>query len=287
MKKILITGKNSYIGTKFKEWVVQWPDKYEVTEISVRGEDWKKADFSLYDSVLHVAGTVHTKENKDNINLFYRVNRDLTIEIANKAKNEGIQQFIFMSTMNVYGVSTGIITKDTLCNPKTAYGKSKLEAENLLLELQDGKFNISIVRPPMVYGPNTVGNYVSLSKLAKVTPIFPNINNQRSMIYIDNLSEFIRLSIEDNIFGIYCPQNTEYVNVSDLVKKISEINKKKIYLSKVFNPIIKMFMNISVSQKVFGNLLYEKKLSLFDEYDYNVVSFDDSVYKSEKLEEIE
>src|SRR5699024_6455844 len=173
-----------------------------------------------YDSVLHVAGIVHTKENKDNINLFYRVNRDLTIEIANKAKNEGIQQFIFMSTMNVYGVSTGVITKDTLCNPKTAYGKSKLEAENLLLELQDEKYNISIVRPPMVYGPNTVGNYVSLSKLAKITPIFPNIDNQRSMIYIDNLTEFLKLIIQGNSRGIFCPQNAQYVNVSSLVEKI-------------------------------------------------------------------
>src|SRR5699024_10168300 len=189
MKKILITGENSYIGGMFKNWVEQWPDKYKVDEISVRGDEWKEADFSSYDTIFHVAGIVHTKENKDNIDQFYKINRDLTIEIANKAKNEGIKQFIFMSTMNVYGMTTGVITKDIPCSPKTAYGRSKLEAESLLLELQDEKFNVSIIRPPMVYGPNTVGNYVSLSKLAKITPIFPNINNQRSMIFINNLSE--------------------------------------------------------------------------------------------------
>src|SRR5699024_5691053 len=124
---------------------------------------------------------------------------------------------------------TGVITKDTSCNPKTAYGKSKLEAENLLLELQDEKFNISIVRPPMVYGPNTVGNYVSLSKLAKITPVFPNIDNQRSMIYIDNLSEFIRLLIKNSQKGILFPQNEEYVSTIDLVKEISSNHGKKIY----------------------------------------------------------
>jgi len=282
MKKILITGENSYIGGMFKKWVEQWPEEYEVSAISVRGDEWKKEDFSIYDSVLHVAGIVHTKENKDNINLFYRINRDLTIEIAKKAKNEGIKQFIFMSTMNVYGMTNGIITENTSCNPKTAYGKSKLEAENLLLELQDEKFNISIVRPPMVYGPNTVGNYVSLSKLAKITPIFPNVNNQRSMIYIENLSEFLRLIIEDNVSNIYCPQNTQYVNVSNLVKEISKANNKKIHLFKAFNPIIKIFMNVRVFQKVFGDLVYDYNLSKLD-LKYNVFSFEESVLKTESV----
>src|SRR5699024_2652376 len=120
MKKILITGKNSYIGGKFKEWVEQWPDEYIVDEISVRGDKWKEADFSSYDTVLHVEGIVHTKEKKANIDQFYKINRDLTIEIANKAKNEGIKQFIFMSTMNVYGMTNGIITENTSCNPNTA-----------------------------------------------------------------------------------------------------------------------------------------------------------------------
>lgn len=282
MKKILITGKNSYIGNMFTQWVGQWSDDYQVDEISVHGEDWKQEDFSTYDVIFHVAGIVHTKENKDNVDLFYKVNRDLTFEIAKKAKNDGVNQFIFMSTMNVYGVTSGVITENTPCRPKTAYGKSKLKAEKLIKELQDDRFNIAIIRPPMVYGPNTVGNYVNLSKLAKITPVFPNINNKRSMIYIDNLSEFIRLVIENNISGIYCPQNAEYVNVSKLVKTINRVNNKKIYMTSIFNPIIKLCMNINVFQKVFGDLIYSKKISFSGDEVYEVVSFNESVCQSEK-----
>src|SRR5699024_154810 len=216
-----------------------------------------------------------------------KINRDLTMEIANKAKNEGIKQFIFMSTMNVYGMTTGVVTKDTPCNPKTAYGKSKLEAENLLLRLQDKKFNVSIIRPPMVYGPNTVGNYVSLSKLAKITPIFPNINNQRSMIYIDNLTEFIRLLVENKQQGLFFPQNEKLVSTVELVKEISATHEKYIYLTNLFNPLIKLMSSHSIIKKVFGNLEYDQELSnIFDDegnkLNFQVASFVESVRQSEK-----
>src|SRR5699024_10485464 len=101
MKKILITGKNSYIGGKFKEWVEQWPDEYIVDEISVRGDEWKEADFSIYDSVFHVAGIAHRKETKKNKNLYFEVNRDLVQKVAFKAKRDGVRQFIFLSSMSV------------------------------------------------------------------------------------------------------------------------------------------------------------------------------------------
>lgn len=282
MKKILITGKNSYIGTKFKERMAQWPDEYEVTEISVRGEDWKKVDFSSYDTVLHVAGIVHTKENENNVDLFYKVNRDLTLELAKKVKSNKAKQFIFMSTMNVYGMTNGVITKDTPCDPKTAYGKSKLEAEKLLLELQDENFNISIVRPPMVYGPNTVGNYVSLSKLAKITPIFPNVNNQRSMIYIENLSEFLRLIIEDNASGIYCPQNADLVQTSEMVCLIAQNHDHTIWFTKAGNFLIKLLANNSLVKKIFGDLYYDKSMSNYKNNDYQIKGLETSIYLSEK-----
>ena len=280
MKKILITGQNSYIGGMFIKWVEQWPDDYQVDEISVHGKDWKQKDFSTYDTVFHVAGIVHTKENKDNIDLFYKVNRDLTFEIAKKAKNDGVKQFIFMSTMNVYGVTSGVITEDTICKPKTSYGKSKLEAEKLIEGLQDNKFNIATIRPPMVYGPNTVGNYVRLSKLAKITPVFPNIKNKRSMIYIDNLSEFIRLIIDEKDLGIFHPQNENYVRTSYMVQLISEIHKETMFQTKLFNPIIRFMSNINVVNKVFGDLIYSKSLSQYSK-NYNYYNFYESIIETE------
>ena|SRR5690625_2484229 len=282
MKKILITGKNSYIGNMFTQWVGQWSDDYQVDEISVHGEDWKQEDFSPYDVVFHVAGIVHTKENKDNIDLFYKVNRDLTFEIAKKTKNDGANQFIFMSTMNVYGVTSGVITEDTPCKPKTAYGKSKLEAEKLIKELQDDRFNIAVIRPPMVYGPNTVGNYARLSKLAKITPVFPDINNKRSMIYIDNLSEFIRVLIELKKNGVYHPQNKELIRTSKMVQLIAKHNKRNIWFTKLGNHLLNISSRNKLIKKIFGSLYYLPSMSDYPNIKYQLVNLNESIERTEK-----
>ena len=175
------------------------------------------------------------KRDKD---LYFRVNRDLAYEVAKKAKKEGVSQFIFLSSMSVYGMETGVITRDTVPHPKSLYGKSKLEAEKLIEHLNDQTYKVAILRPPMVYGKGCKGNYPKLAKLAKITPLFPDIDNKRSMIYVDNLSKFLKVIIDDNQSGLFFPQNNEYVKTSELVKLIAKYNNKKIRLTKLFNPII-------------------------------------------------
>ena len=130
MKNILITGENSYIGNSFQNWVSQYKGEYEVDTISVRDDKWKSTSFSEYDIVLHVAGIAHIKETKENKDLYYKVNRDLAIEVARKSKEDGIKQFVLLSSMSVYGMDQGIITTNTIEKPKSSYGISKLEAEN-------------------------------------------------------------------------------------------------------------------------------------------------------------
>lgn len=229
MKRILITGENSYIGGKFTEWVAQWPDQYHVDEISVRDDKWKQADFSSYDSVYHVAGIAHNSSDPKLEDLYYEVNRDLTIEVAKKVKKDGVPQFVFMSSIIVYGTKNEFIDADTKPNPDNFYGESKLQAEEGILPLQDEDFNIAIIRPPMIYGKGSKGNYPLLSRFAQLTPIFPDYDNQRSMLHIDNLTEFVRLIIDNEDAGVFCPQNKEYVKTSDMVKVISDIHEKKIY----------------------------------------------------------
>lgn len=175
------------------------------------------------------------KRDKD---LYFRVNRDLAYEVAKKAKKEGVSQFIFLSSMSVYGMETGVITRDTVPQPKSLYGKSKLEAEKLIEHLNDQTYKVAILRPPMVYGKGCKGNYPKLATLAKITPLFPDIDNKRSMIYVDNLSKFLKVIIDDNQSGLFFPQNNEYVKTSELVKLIAKYNNKKIRLTKLFNPII-------------------------------------------------
>lgn len=288
MKKILITGVNSYIGTSFKEWVSQYPDKYSVDFISIRDDRWKKKPFSGYDAIFHTAAIVHVKEN--DMGKYFKVNRDLTVELAKKAKKEGVNQFIFLSTMGVYGTETGSITKDTKPIPKTPYAQSKYEAEQLLLEMSSSDFNVAILRPPIVYGRGCPGNYVRLAKLAIMLPIFPDIDNERSMIYIDNLSEFIRIIIDNSQGGVYFPQNKEYVNTTDLVRLIAKAHGKEIKTSKVFNWAVAIGLKVSGTlRKVFGTFVYDKRVSFEPMYlinekekDYETVSFEESIIVTEK-----
>ena len=177
MKKILITGANSYIGVSFETYLKEnYPDEYSVDTVDMIDGTWREKDFSGYDTVFHVAGIAHQKETSENESLYYKVNRDLAVETAEKAKREGVKHFLFLSSMSVYGVETGVITKDTLPCPKSNYGKSKWQAEEKLGEMQSENFCVSLLRPPMVYGKDCKGNFQTVVKIVKKFPIFPNNN---------------------------------------------------------------------------------------------------------------
>ncbi|WP_313468624.1 NAD-dependent epimerase/dehydratase family protein [Carnobacterium sp.] len=277
MKNILVTGKNSYIGTSLDNWLMREPNKYQVDTMDTKDNSWRENTFSQYDAIYHVAGIAHVKETGENEELYYKVNRDLAYEVAKKAKLDGVKQFIFLSSMSVYGLENGIISIDTQLKPNTAYGKSKIEAEKLIKTLADDSFIVAILRPPMVYGKGCKGNYPRLAALAMKTPIFPNIDNKRSMIYIDNLSEFVKQLIDNFSSGLFFPQNAEYVNTGEMVNLIAKSHGKKLKMLKLFNPLIKL-MNISIVNKVFGNLIYE--MSIVNKVD--LVSFKDSIEMTEK-----
>ncbi|KAA1185330.1 NAD-dependent epimerase/dehydratase family protein [Paenibacillus sp. B2(2019)] len=268
-RKILITGKGSYVGTNFIKWLEQWPDQHEVVELSVRGTEWKEHDFSIYDVVLHVAGIAHVSTDPSMEQQYYKVNRDLAIEVAEKAKKEHVKQFIFTSSIIVYGDSSHInkkriIDKNTKPQPSNFYGNSKLQAEEGISLLESDDFKVVIIRPPMIYGKGSKGNYLKLAKISRISPIFPNVDNQRSMLHIDNLCEFIRLMIENKEKGLFFPQNDEYVNTSEMVKIIAEANGKKIKLVKGFNPFLFLLRRyVRVLNKIFGNLVYEQSISVY------------------------
>lgn len=284
MKKILITGANSYIGQSLENWLEKSQGDYQVDTLDMINPAWKEYDFSPYDSIFHVAAIVHKNEKNLNQDLYDKVNRDLPIELATLAKKAGVAQFIFLSSMSVYGNNEEVITKSTKENTSTYYGKSKLAAENGLKKLADDSFNLLILRPPMVYGPNATGNYTRLSKLSKLTVAFPKINNNRSMIFIDNLMEFIKQAIDRELSGLSFPQNKEYVTTSTLVKTIRQANGKKTLLTSIFNPILNQLTGIGQFNKLFGNLVYDQGLSQ-EAFDYNVVNFEESIRKSEGSEE--
>ncbi|OAT80991.1 NAD-dependent epimerase [Bacillus sp. MKU004] len=280
MKKILITGKNSYVGRSFEKWLGDNPDRYFIKSISIREDTWKKMDFSKYDVVFHVAGLAHIKETKENAELYYKVNRDLAYEVAQKAKVEGVKQFIFLSSMSVYGIESGLISKNSSPEPKSNYGKSKLQAENLIKALGNDRFVVSIIRPPMIYGKDCKGNYTRLANLAIKIPLFPNIENKRSMIFIGNLCEFVRLIIDDSREGYFFPQNKDYVCTSQMVKIIAKLHGTNIRMTKLFNVFIRI-IKINSVKKMFGNLVYDKQI---DDYrnSYEIYDFETSIRLTEK-----
>jgi len=256
LKNIIIAGAGSYIGESFKEFLVQWPEQYRVDVIGTKGLVPKPEMFEGIDAIFCVAGIAHIKETAENRHLYFDVNRDLVVKIAKAAKAAGVKQFVLLSSMSVYGLEVGRITKDMEPHPVTAYGESKLQADEEIKMIEDENFIFTCLRPPMVYGKNCTGNYQALRKFALKSPIFPNYMNQRSMIYIGNLCEFVKGCIDFERSGFFFPQNAEYSNTSEMVKQIAEENGKKIRLTKVFNWAIKI-APVDVVKKVFGDLVYE------------------------------
>ena len=288
MKKVLITGANSYIGTSFENYVMQCHD-YQIDTVDMIDGKWRDKSFSEYDSVFHVAGIAHSdtgKVSEERKQFYYQINTDLTIETAEKAKADGVGQFIYMSSAIVYGDSAPIgklkrITRDTPVAPANFYGDSKVQAENGLLKLADESFHVVILRPPMIYGKGSKGNYPQLSKFAQKLPLFPYIKNERSMLYIGNLTEFVKLMIDNNESGIFYPQNAEYVATSEMVQVIAQAHGKKTRLVKGTTvPLKAMSHATGLVNKAFGNLSYDMSMSEYKE-NYRKFSFEESIRQTE------
>ena len=289
MKRILITGVNSFVGNAVKKHLENSPERYAVTAMSLRGDSWRERDLSSFDCVYHVAGLAHsdtgrlTEEEKAR---YYAVNRDLTASLAQKAKAEGVGQFIFMSSAIVYGDSAPIgkeklIDRDTPCAPANAYGDSKLQAENKLLQLADESFRVVILRCPMIYGKGGKGNFPALEKLALSLPLFPKVENTRSMLYVGNLAEFVRLMIENGESGVFWPCNREWSNTSELVEMIAACRGKKVVLVPGFTGALKALSHLTgYVDKAFGNLAYAEHLGDYKE-NYRLYSLAESIKETE------
>lgn len=272
MKRVLITGANSYIGTNVERWLLKEPEKYHVETLDMKDPNWVNFDFSKFDVVFHVAGIAHSTPKKSEKDLYYRVNTQLTIDTAKIAKEAGVKQFIFMSSMIVYSSKERVITKDTKPNPDNFYGDSKLQAEIGLNKLSDKTFKIVLLRPPMIYGPNSKGNFPRLMSFARKSFIFPNFKNKRSMLYIDNLSNSIKYLIDNEVEGLFFPQNSEYMCTSEIVRMSAKLINKRIWFTRIFNPIIYLTRGlISVVNKMFSDSYYDLSVSS-DVIDNNVVN---------------
>lgn len=289
MMKILITGAGSYIGMSVERYLARWPEEYQVDTLDMLDENWRNADFSSYDSVFHVAGIAHSDTGAitpEQERLYYRVNTDLAVETAQKAREEGVKQFIYMSSAIVYGNSAPLgqrkrITRETPVNPANAYGNSKVKAEEGLLPMNCDSFRVVILRPPMIYGPGCRGNYPTLAKLAVKLPVFPKVDNERSMLYIGNLAEFVRLMVDNREQGIFWPQNREYVNTARLAQLIAAAHGKKLMTVGGVAWAVKLLGKFTaLVDKAFGSLSYDQKISQYKE-EYRLTDLEKSILETE------
>ncbi len=281
MHRILITGANSFVGTNVERWLIKEPELFMVQTTDTKDEKWKSVDFSEYDTVLHVAGIAHVDPKPEMAPLYYKVNCDLAIEIASHAKKNGVKRFIYMSSKIVYHASksmkTDVISKATVPKPNDFYGDSKLKAEVCLRSLEDDSFRVCILRPPMIYGLNNKGNLPRLAWLTLKSPVFPAWHNKRSMIFVDNLAEFIKQIILRDMSGTFHPQNEKYADTVEIVRYFAKKYNKKIWISSIFNPFV--FLSSFFLRpicKMFSSSYYEQELSEYG-FNYNVLSFEESL----------
>lgn len=297
VKKVLITGAGSYIGESFTSYASNNYPALEVNSIDMMDGSWREKDFSSYDIIYHVAGIAHadvgnvSEETKEK---YYKVNTDLAVEVCKKAKVEGVKEFIFMSSMIVYGDSAPygkkkVVDEHTVPHPANFYGDSKLQADVAVRDLADDKFKVVVLRPPMIYGKGSKGNYPTLAKLAKKLPVFPKIENERSMLHIDNLCEFlcqIMLVEFKTPSVVLIPQNAEWTKTSELVREIGEVCGKSIKLLKVLNPAVWLGSKVpgkigGLVNKAFGNSCYAHEVSVYEGVDYQKVDLKESIRRTE------
>ena len=281
MKKVLITGAGSYVGESVRKYILSTSTDFQIDAVDTMGDNWKKADYSQYDVVYHVAGIAHVNADPKMEALYYKVNRDLTIEVARAAKAAGVKQFIFMSSQIVFhesqSLKSEVLTAETKENPNGFYGDSKLQAELGIKPLEDENFKVCILRPCMIYGPNAKGNFPRLAKLATKVPLFPCWHNKRSMLYIDNLAEFVKQAIVRELSGTFYPQNRELADTVEIIRFFAKAAGHRIWITRLLNPFV--WLGSFVLQpinKMFATYYYDPEMSKMD-FDYQLVSFEESL----------
>ena len=281
MRKVLITGAGSYVGESVRKYICSTSSDFGIEAVDTMNDTWRKADFSKYDVVYHVAGIAHVNADPKMEALYYKVNRDLTIEVARAAKAAGVKQFIFMSSQIVFhesrSLKSEVLTVETKENPNGFYGDSKLQAEKGLHELECDTFKVCILRPPMIYGPNSKGNFPRLVKLAQKTPIFPAWHNKRSMLYIDNLAEFVKQAILCELSGTFYPQNRELADTVEIIRFFAKAYGHKVWITRLLNPCVWLgsFVLLPIIM-MFATYYYDPEMSKMG-FDYQLVSFEESL----------
>ncbi len=262
-KNILLTGASGFIGSYFLK---HYSSVFSINNFSFLKNDIDALNLNKIDSVVHCAALVHQMKREPDYDEFYRANVLNTVELAVKAKKNNVKQFIFLSSVKVYGEeSITPYNEKSPTNPQDSYGKSKLEAEKRLLSLKDENFNISIIRLPLVYGKGVKANFNNLISLVSKFNIIPLglIKNKRSLVYVGNVCDTIFRIIKFNKGGIFLASDDCALSTSELITNIAKALNKKILLLHI--PFMGTIMRIifpKYYQRLFGSFKIDNKLTM-------------------------
>ena len=266
MKKVIITGAHSFIGTSLARFLAKWPRDYRVEMVTIRG-GVREISFKGADVIVHLAGIARVSRAESMKKIYYEVNRDLAAETAKRAKADGVKHFIFMSSMMVYGAKVQKITEQTQPAPSNAYGESKIQAERAISNISDENFSVSIIRAPLVYGPGCRGNFPKLLNLARFARIFPDVDNRRTMIFVEDLAEYIKRIIDGASVGVFLPRGYD-VAIKDIIVKYRALDGKKTTLVKLPSFAVRAMLKSSLGAKVFRTRVYAEVPALMDDLSF-------------------
>lgn len=260
---VLLTGASGFVGNCFLN---SYKSMFDIQTISLQQTKIDDLSLSKFDVIVHCAALVHQMKGAPE-DQYEKINFLLTQELALKAKTAGVKHFVFLSSAHVYGEYGYIsqnppaFSENSPCNPSDPYGRSKLNAEKVLLSIQNDDFKVSIIRPPMVYGKGAKGNLLALASLIKKIPVLPfgYKNNKRSVIYVENLCYFISLVLKKRASGIFLPQDAEPVSIDFLTRAIGSVVNKKTFLLPVSFNLLKIMNLISpnIVRRLYGSLYFE------------------------------
>lgn len=226
--KVLLTGSRGFIGSYFQKHYMQ---KYTIRTFSFLKDDLNALHVKEIDVVIHLSALVHQMSGASD-EAYEKMNVMQTLELALKAKESGVKQFIFMSTVKVYGEESDLpYTEISLCHPQDAYGRTKLKAEQELQKLTSEDFSVSIIRTPIVYGYGVKANIKNLVTLVANISLLPfgNIHNKRSLTYVGNLCAMIDKIIEKKKSGIFLAGDDKPLSTTRLIELIALNLKKKVF----------------------------------------------------------
>ncbi|MGG5617842.1 NAD-dependent epimerase/dehydratase family protein [Myroides odoratimimus] len=284
MNQVTITGFSGFVGQNLVTYLVN--TKRCINEVSLRKEDWKNRIPTTTEVIIHLAGKAHDTANTSSTDEYFKVNRDLTIDLFDHfIKSDAKDFFYFSSVKAVADTVEGVLKEDVIPNPYTPYGQSKQEAEQYLLNasLPEGK-RLFIIRPCMIHGPGNKGNLNLLYKVVEKGIPWPlaSFDNHRSFLSIDNLCYLVNEMMQNNKLpsGVYNFSDDKALSTNELVTLIAKVSNKK---PKLWH-ISKGFMNsiASIGDKIKLPLNSERLKKLTENY---VVS-NDKIKKALGIEKL-